>query len=224
MSSFADRYEAVRRRIEAAARRGGRRAEDVTIIAVTKTVAPAQIEEAAAAGIRHIGENRVQEAREKKPQVQADLTWHLIGSLQRNKAAHALRLFDAIHSVDRLPLAQKLGDGARRAGRTVPCFVQVNVSGEGAKHGVSVAEAPSLIEQVRAVEGLKVIGLMTMAPFEDDPERVRPVFRRLRELAESVEKDGEKLALSMGMTNDFEVAVEEGATHVRVGRALFAEG
>ena len=216
----------VKDRIAEAALRSGRRPEDVTLVGVTKTVGLDKIREVVACGVRALGENRVQEARSKVPQV-PDVTWHLVGSLQRNKVKEALRLFRVIHSVDSLALAEELGrrGEAGDAAAPVEVLIQVNISGEPQKHGVSPEETSTLVAQVLRIGGVRVCGLMGMAPLVDDPDAARPYFRRLRELrdrvVEAVPASG-AADLSMGMTDDFEVAVEEGATMVRVGRALFA--
>ena len=221
LSTIAERIEDVRERIAAACQRSGRSPGEVTLVAVTKGFPPAAVREAHSAGVRHFGENRVQEAQGKLPAL-ADLSpqpvWHMIGHLQTNKAKTAVSLFDIIQSVDSLHLAQAIAGRAPQSAR-VPVFLEVNVAGEASKQGISPGDLPREAEAIRALPGLDVRGLMTMAPLVDDRERVRPVFRRLRELGESVGLDG----LSMGMTDDFEVAIEEGATLVRVGRAVFGE-
>lgn len=217
--TIAGRLGRVRQRIEAACARSGRSADSVTLIAVTKGFPPAAIREAAAAGVRHFGENRVQEAQGKLPQLAGlsnAVTWHMIGHLQTNKVKTVLELFDTIHSVDSLHLAEAI---SRRALETVPVFLEVNVSGEHTKYGFSLDNLPSEHAAVAALPKLDVRGLMTVAPLADDPEQARPVFRRLRDAAASL---GLR-ELSMGMSDDFEVAIEEGATHVRIGRAIFGE-
>jgi pyridoxal phosphate enzyme (YggS family) len=216
----------VRARIAEAALRSGRRPEDVTLVGVTKTVGLDRIREAVACGVRALGENRVQEARTKVPEVPG-VTWHLVGSLQRNKVKEALRLFEVIHSVDSLALAEELDRrSAEAVGRgPVEILLQVNISGEPQKHGVPPEEAPDVAVQAQRLAGVKMRGLMGMAPLVGHPDEARPYFRRLRELrdrvAEALPGSG-AIGLSMGMTDDFEVAIEEGATMVRVGRALFA--
>lgn len=221
LATVADRVDAVRQRIAEACERAGRSPEEVTLVAVTKTFPPEAIREAFAAGVRHFGENRVQEAGAKLPSLD-DLsprpTWHMVGHLQTNKVKTALGLFDIIQSVDSLHLAEAISRRAPHSVR-VPVFLEVNVSGEETKYGFAPDELAESAEAARALLGLDVRGLMTIAPFVDDPETVRPVFRRLRELAREL---GLR-ELSMGMTDDFEVAVEEGATVVRVGRAIFGE-
>lgn len=217
--------EQIRKRVAAAALRAGRNPADVTIIAVSKTRTIDEIRQVLAAGLTHLGENRVQELKEKWPAIGGSATWHLIGSLQTNKAKQALDMADLIHSLDRLSLADELTRLAGRRG--VPCkaLVEVNVSGEESKHGVSPADLPALLRAVSDGGNVLVQGLMTMAPLSDDPETARPHFRRLRQLADEVRGWGlpgvTMEHLSMGMSGDFEVAVEEGATLVRVGTAIF---
>lgn len=207
----------VKERIARAAERAGRPPDDVLIVAVTKGARPQEIRTAVTAGIRHVGENRVQEAESKAAHL-ADLrpriTWHMVGHLQTNKAKTALDIFDIIHSIDSVRLAASV---SKRAQDVVPVLLQVNVSGEATKGGFSVVELPQAVERVARLPRLAVKGLMTIAPFTEDPEEVRPVFRTLRELRDSLGLEH----LSMGMTDDFEVAVEEGATMVRIGRAIF---
>ena len=214
---IAENVVRVRARIAAACDRAGRDPADVTLIAVTKTHPPEAVAAAYAAGIRDFGENRVQEAGEKIPAARAlgvEATWHLIGNLQRNKVAAALPLFDVIHSVDSLRLAEALNERSTAGARVL---LEVNVSGETSKHGVSLEEAPDLAERIGHMRHIALIGLMTVAPIAAEPEDARPIFRRLGGLRDAL---GLR-ELSMGMTGDFEVAIEEGATFVRVGRAIF---
>ena len=221
VSTIAERVGAVRLQIAAACRRSGRSPEGVTFVAVTKGVPPEAVREAFAAGLSQFGENRVQEAQAKLPLLEKLAprpTWHMIGHLQTNKVKTVLRLFDIIQSVDSLHLAQEISRRAPQSVR-VPVLLEVNVAGEAAKYGFSPDELPAAAEHVRALPGLAVRGLMTVAPMVGDPQEARPVFRRLRSLAESLDLR----ELSMGMSDDFEVAVEEGATIVRVGRAIFGE-
>jgi len=215
----------VRARIAEAALRSGRRPESVLLVAVTKTVGVDRIREAVASGLRVLGENRVQEARAKVPEVPG-VTWHLVGSLQRNKVKEALQWFEVIHSVDSLSLAEEISRRAEgRSSSPVEVLVQVNISGEPQKHGVPPEEAAGVVAQALRLPGLRVRGLMGMGPLVPDPEAARPYFRRLRETRDRL-REALRVAgledLSMGMTDDFEVAIEEGATIVRVGRALFA--
>ena len=212
-------------RIAEAALRGGRQPESVQLVAVTKTVGPERIRQAAACGLRVFGENRVQEARAKVSEVPG-VSWHLIGSLQRNKVKEALRLFEVIHSVDSVGLAEELSRRSMERGtRRAEVLLQVNISQEPQKHGVAPEEAERVVGAVLDLQGLRLRGLMGMAPLVDTPEAARPSFRRLRELRDRLEEafpEAGVYELSMGMTDDFEVAIEEGATIVRVGRALFA--
>lgn len=217
--TIADRVDRVRTRIAQACLRAGRSAETVTLIAVTKGAPADAIQEAVAAGVRHIGENRVQEAREKRgalADLPRDVVWHMIGHLQTNKVRDALDLFDIIHSVDSIHLAEAI---SRRAQKAAPVFLEVNVSGEASKYGFSLAALNRSYDAISQLPNLDVRGLMTVAPLSEDAEATRPVFRRLREAAANLGL----WELSMGMSDDFEVAVEEGATHVRIGRAIFGE-
>ena len=221
VSTITERLEAVRLRIAEACRRGGRSPDEVTLVAVTKGFPLEVVRQGAAAGIRHFGENRVQEAQAKLPLL-ADLsprpTWHMVGHLQTNKAKTALNLFDIIHSVDSLHLAEAISRRVPPSVR-VPVLLETNVAGEPAKYGFSPEELPAQAEAIRRLPGVDVRGLMTVAPMAEDPDELRPVFRRLRQLAQSLDLP----ELSMGMTDDFEVALEEGATIVRIGRAIFGE-
>jgi PLP dependent protein len=214
----------VRARIAEAALRSGRPAESVQLVAVTKTVGLERIREAVTCGLCVFGENRVQEARAKVPEVPG-VSWHLIGSLQRNKVKEALRLFDLIHSVDSLGLAEEISRRSRERGtRPAEVLLQVNISEEPQKHGVDPEEVERLVSAVLQLPGVRLRGLMGMAPLVQAPEAARPCFRRLRELRDRVRQAFPAAGLcelSMGMTDDFEVGIEEGATMVRVGRALF---
>ena len=222
MDGIRERLTGVRQRIEAAAGRSGRAAESVTLVAVSKTMPVEAVRAAVAAGATILGENRVQEARDKIEALAGAAEWHLIGHLQTNKAKLAVGLFDRIHSLDSIRLAQELERHAGEAGRRVRCLVQVNVGGEEQKNGASESEVRPLLEAASRLPHLLVEGLMAIPPFLSDPEAVRPFFRRLRVLREQLARDGFFLPdLSMGMTQDFEVAIEEGATLVRVGTAIF---
>jgi len=209
----------VQRRIARACERSHRSPGEITLVAITKGVEVPAIRAAFDSGIRDFGENRVQEAEAKIVQL-ADLkpnvTWHMVGHLQSNKAKSAVELFDIIHSVDSVRLAEILN---RRVEKPLPLLLEVNVSGEATKGGFSVGETEAAVKAIKQLPNLKVLGLMTVAPFVADPEEVRPVFRKLRELRDSLGLEH----LSMGMTDDFEVAVEEGATMLRIGRAIFGE-
>jgi hypothetical protein len=209
--------ERVRERIARAAARGGRRAEDVVLVAVSKTVDVARIRAAVAAGVQVLGENRVQEARDKIAEIGRPVPWHLIGRLQTNKVKDALKLFDLIQSVDRIDLARELDRRARVEGRPVAVLVEVNVANEPTKGGWGPEAVPTALEALAALSHVEVRGLMTIPPDVAEPEATRPWFRTLRTLAE---RHGLR-ELSMGMSHDFDVAIEEGATMVRVGTAIF---
>lgn len=214
---LSERLAAVEKRIRAACARSGRRREEITLLAVTKTFPAEVIVEAHAAGLREFGENYVQEFERKAPQVRRleGARFHLIGHLQSNKSRRAAELFDVIQTVDTVKLAQRLD----AAGRALEVMIEVKLSPEETKAGCAPEELPALVEAVRACPNLRLSGLMTMPPWSEDAEQSRPYFRRLRELAQQHGLTG----LSMGMSHDLEVAVEEGATVVRVGTALFGE-
>ena len=237
--TIAENIHEVRQHIEDACIKAGRKPEEVTLIAVSKTNPAAAVIEAALAGAQHFGENRVEEAESKIPvvnaQVSKPLTWHMIGHVQSRKAKDVEALFQYVHSVDTLKLAQKFSALSVEKGKTLDVLLEVNVSGEEAKHGFVASQWAhvdaiksalwSELEQVFALPGLKVRGLMTMAPIVPDPEQARPVFASLAALREALQ-DRFSVALpdlSMGMTDDYPVAIEEGATFVRVGRAIFGE-
>jgi len=215
----------VEHRIAEACRRAGRAREDVQLIAVSKTFGADAITFAIEAGAKDFGENRVQELREKFPELRREARWHMIGHLQSNKARDAVRLFQVIHSVDRASLANKLDQAAAEIDRVVDVLVQVNVGGEPQKSGAVIADVEELVRHVSRLDHLRLTGLMTIPPIADDAT-TRSYFRRMRELRDEIrERTGaEGLSdLSMGMTDDFEVAIEEGSTMVRVGRAIFGE-
>jgi len=223
-----DRLARVRERIERAARRAGRQPDDISLIAVSKTIDPATIQEAVDAGIRDLGENRVQEGAGKIPQVKGEgLRWHLIGHLQSNKARLAVRSFQEIQTVDSTALASRLDRVAGEESRHLPVLIQVRLADESTKSGAYETELPEIVETLERAGHLGLRGLMTIPPFFDSPEDTRPYFRRLRETLDKLNANrgpGRKLTeLSMGMSHDFEVAVEEGATMVRVGTAIFGE-
>ena len=217
MQDIRTNLERVRERVARAAERAGRRADDVLLVGVSKTVDVARIRAAVAAGLGALGENRVQEARDKVAEVGRAVQWHLVGHLQTNKVRDALELFDVIHSVDRIDLARELDRRARAKGRTIDAFVQVNVGGELSKGGWPPEAVETAVQAVAALTGLKLRGLMTIPPAVERPEDARGWFRTLRKLAE---RHGLP-ELSMGMSADFEIAIEEGATMVRVGTAVF---
>lgn len=219
-STLSQRLSAVRDRIADAAVRAGRDPAEVTLVAVSKTHSASAVLEAVAAGQVVFGENKVQEAEWKRPEVGAG-TWHLIGHLQSNKARKAVKVFDVIESVDSLDLAQRLERICGEEGREkLPVFIQVDLAGEETKTGAPESELADIIGFVKGAKHLELRGLMTIPPFLDDPEDIRPYFTRLRGLRDALVPDG---GLSMGMSSDFEVAIEEGATLVRVGTAIFGE-
>lgn len=217
----------VMERVAEAAHKANRSSESVTVVAVTKTVDVGRIMEAINAGIRHIGENRVQEFVKKHEFIPVDVKRHLIGTLQTNKVKYIIDKVDLIHSLDRLSLAKELDKRAAAVNRVVPVLIQVNVSKEATKSGIYEEEVESFIEQLEPFEHIRVKGLMTIAPLSEDPESARPYFAQLKELFEKIkEREYNHIDmeyLSMGMTNDFEVAIEEGANIVRIGRAIFGE-
>jgi pyridoxal phosphate enzyme (YggS family) len=215
--SIAENLARVRERLDRACQKAGRLPEEITLVAVAKGVGPEMISQAHSLGIRHFGENRVQEAQGKISGLKRlDITWRMVGHLQTNKAKLALELFQAIDSVDSLPLARAL---SRRAPAPLPILLEVNVSGEATKFGFLSEALPLALEEIARLPNLEVRGLMTVAPLVEDPQEVRPIFAKLRGLAQAL---GLK-ELSMGMSDDFEVAIEEGATQIRLGRAIFGQ-
>jgi hypothetical protein len=216
---------AVRQRIAQACARAGRDPDAVTLVAVTKSHPPEVVWAAAALGLSLFGESRVQEAKAKIPLCPGRLRWHMVGHLQTNKARDAVQLFEMIQSVDSLHVAAELNKCAERFAKTMPVLLEVNVAGEASKFGYRPEQLLGELPALNALRRLELHGLMTMAPWTPEPEKVRPVFRRLRELKAQCEQVlGAPLPhLSMGMTSDFEVAIEEGATLVRIGTALFGE-
>ena len=220
----------VNRRIAAACERAGRQASEITLVAVSKTVSAPRVREAIEAGVRTLGENRVQEAAAKIPELGAisaerGVQWHLIGHLQSNKARLAVELFDAVHSVDDLKLAERLDRLATRSGKRLPIFIEVNLGGEESKTGAAPDEVLPLCEQVGKLPRLELKGLMAVPPLSGAPEDARPFFRQLRRLRDEARQSGAAGGqfndLSMGMSDDFEIAIEEGATFVRIGAAIF---
>jgi len=229
--SISDNIARIRERIAQAAARVGRNPDSITLMAVSKTVEPERIRQAYAAGIRVLGENRVQEFADKAPALKdlAQAEWRLIGHLQSNKANRAAELFHAVDSIDSLRLAQRLHHAAQQSGKILPVLLEINVGGEESKSGVS-ASAAGLEELLRGMQDfshLQVRGLMTIPPYTEDPQGARPYFRALHELRDKIA--GRNLPriqmdiLSMGMSHDFEVAIEEGSTCIRVGTAIFGE-
>ncbi len=225
--SVCENYRAVEEKVRNACKKAGRSREEVTLIAVSKTKPVSMIEELLPLGVRDFGENKVQELTAKEEVLPKDIRWHMIGHLQRNKVKYVIDKACMIHSVDSLRLAQEISKEAVKHDLVMPVLIEVNVAGEESKFGVSVEEAPSLVEEAAKLPGIQVKGLMTIAPNVDDPEENRNVFRNLRKLSVDIrEKNFDNVTmnvLSMGMTGDYEVAIEEGATHVRVGTGIFGE-
>lgn len=237
-----DRYKDITDRIARAAVKTRRRPQDITLVAVTKAASPEALKQLIDAGHREFGESRAQQLGQRAVQISEwlarqagktdkpipkpeDIHWHMVGHLQRNKVKPLLSIAHVIHSVDSLRLAEEIHSGIEKLGRSMQVMLEVNVAGESSKNGVAVGAAVHLAEQIDTMEGVQLIGLMTMAPYSEDPEEARPHFARLREIFEEVrfrKIGGERFKhLSMGMSGDFEVAIEEGATMVRVGTALF---
>jgi len=232
------RIKEVRQRIESACARSGRNPRDIILIAVTKTVSPETIQEAIRCGLNTFGENKVQEAGKKINEVGpvAGISWHMIGHLQTNKVKDAIELFSLIHAVDSLRLCEKINERADKIGKTVgeaiplgvPILLEINLSGEKTKYGFSEKELFDIINSMEKYPNIRIRGLMTMTPFSDTPEDSREYFRRLFKLSRNIRemplpRNVEMKYISMGMTQDFEVAIEEGANMVRVGRAIFGE-
>jgi pyridoxal phosphate enzyme (YggS family) len=215
--------ERVRQRMNAACLRSGRDPSSVILLAVTKGQPPHAVRAAVELGLSLFGENRVQEAKIKIGQCPTALRWHLIGHLQSNKCRDAVHFFQMIQSVDSLPLAEEINKYAEKAAKTMPVLLEVNVAGEATKFGFKPDEVLAQLARINSLRKIEIHGLMTMAPYSLEPEKARPIFRRLRELKEASEQSlGAPLPhLSMGMSGDFEIAIEEGATMVRVGSALF---
>lgn len=226
---LAARLKAVRERIAAAANASGRRPEEVKLIAISKTHPASVIRTLIELGAGDLGENRVQEAEEKIAEIGRDSArWHLVGHLQANKARRAVNLFEVIHSVDSLDLAERLDRLCAEEGREkLPVLIQVDLGHEETKSGIDDSELTHMVEGLKSLTHLELIGLMTLPPFFDDTEQSRPFFRRLRELRDDLASRGafgnRKGELSMGMTHDFEIAIQEGATMVRIGTAIFGE-
>ena len=212
----------VMERIERAAQKAGRDPKDVRLVVVSKTVEAVRVREAIEAGATILGENYVQEAQKKIEEIGKSASWHFIGHLQSNKAKIAVQLFNTIHSVDSVPLAEELNRRAQQTNRKIPVMIEVNLSGETTKFGAMEEKVSALAQKTLSLHSVSLEGLMTMPPYFDDPEMSRPYFVHLRGLKEKMIKGGIPLKeLSMGMSNDFEIAIEEGATYVRVGTAIF---
>lgn len=226
MEPLADRLARIRARIAAALDRAGRAAGSVRLLAVTKGHPAATVREALALGLSELGESRVQEAERKIREAGAGPRWHLVGHLQSNKARKAAELFSEIHSVDSAALADELARRAAAIGRSPLCYVEVNTSGEASKHGVPPEGAHDLLRRLRGLEPLRLAGLMTIGPLHGGPDGARAAFRSLARIRDEARQDGildGPAGLSMGMSDDFEIAIEEGATIVRIGSALFGE-
>ena len=225
MSELQENLTRIRSRIDQACKRSGRQPDSVRLMAVSKNQSPERVAEAASAGLTLFGENRIQEAKVKIPLCPSQLEWHFIGHLQSNKSRDAVSLFHVVQGVDSLALAEELQKQAIKQARSLPILLEVNVAGESSKFGWNPDRLLAELLQLNALNRLEVHGLMTIAPYAVDPEQVRPIFRRLRELRDRcTDLLGAPLpVLSMGMSGDLEVAIEEGATLVRVGTALFGE-
>ena len=220
MSVIGDNLRRVEERINTAAQRSGRRREDITLVTVSKTRSVEEVREAIACGATDLGENYVQEAEEKFSQIGDAVRWHMIGHLQRNKARHIVPFCSLIHSVDSVELAKEIGRRAEALGKRMDILVEVKVSGEATKFGADPAETLDLVSNIAQVSGIKVCGLMGMAPAVGDPSDARPFFSTLKQLWDKL-PDEQRLFLSMGMTSDFEAAIEEGSNMVRIGTAIF---
>ncbi len=228
METIKKKLEKINEKIKKAALKANRSPEDIKLVAVTKTATVEQIKEAISAGVKTIGENKVQEAKGKYQVLSADIAdieWHLVGHLQTNKVKYAIEVFDLIHSVDSKKLAEEIDKRSLQFGIMTNILVEVNVSGEETKYGIKPEEVEPFLKEISEFSRIKVRGLMTIAPIAEDKEEVRPYFRKLRELSEKIENKNIKNVkmdyLSMGMTDDFEVAIEEGANMVRIGRGIF---
>ena len=213
--------------MDQASKKAGRDPGRIKLVAVSKTVEPARIRDAIEAGVTILGENYIQEARRKIEEIGHGVQWHMVGHLQSNKSKYAVTLFDYIHSVDSISLAREIDRRAAQKGRSIRALVEVNLSGEASKFGIGPDEAMELIRQIASLKNVFIEGLMTMPPYFDDPEKARPYFIRLRELRDRIRAEGVEGVqvdeLSMGMSGDFEAAIEEGATMIRVGTAIFGE-
>ena len=224
MGNIAANIKGIIHKIKLAAERVGRKEESVKLVAVTKTVDVSKIKEAIRAGIKIIGENRVQEAREKFKDIGKEVEWHLIGHLQTNKVKYIFDIFSLIHSVDSLLLSEEIQRRAENKGLETDILIEVNLSGEKTKFGILPEKAINFVKDISRFKNINIMGLMTIPPFSESPEDSRKYFKMLRMLRDDIQKEGiEMKELSMGMSNDFEAAVEEGATMVRIGTAIFGE-
>ena len=223
--SIRENLKILKERIDKAAKRLGRNTEDIKLVAVTKFVDIPRIEEAIREGVTAIGENRVQEAKEKSPLIDR-VEWHMVGHLQTNKVKDAVRIFDFIHSIDSLKLAEKINEESKKINKIIKGLVQVNISGEQTKFGLKKEEINVLLDGVENMTNLKIEGLMTIAPLCDDESLIRQCFRNLKLISENIDnkfKNAKMNYLSMGMTGDFEIAISEGANIIRIGTAIFGE-
>ncbi len=225
MKIIKNNLEIINEKIKKAALKTNRNPEEIKLVAVTKTATIEQIKEAIGAGVKIIGENKVQVAKEKYQILTTNIEWHLVGHLQTNKVKYAIEIFDLIHSVDSIKLAKEIERRSLQFGRITNILVEVNVSGEETKYGIKRKEVEPFLKEISEFSRIKVRGLMTIAPIAEDKEKVRPYFRMLGELSEGIKSKNIKNVrmdyLSMGMTKDFEVAIEEGANMVRIGRGIF---
>ncbi|MCI9143159.1 MAG: YggS family pyridoxal phosphate-dependent enzyme [Lachnospiraceae bacterium] len=222
-----ENLETVEKCVKDSCIRAGRRPDEVTLIAVSKTKPVSSLREAYDAGVRDFGENKVQELLDKMPELPSDIRWHMIGHLQRNKVKYIVGKVALIHSVDSLRLAEEISREAVKKKTSTDILIEVNVAGEDSKYGVTVEEAPLLVEKIAALPAVRIRGLMTIAPFTEEPEQNRPYFHKLKQLSVDIEHKNidnvNMVFLSMGMTGDYSVAIEEGATCVRVGTGIFGE-
>ena len=225
MKTIKNNLETINEKIKKTALKANRNPQEIKLVAVTKTATIEQIKEAISAGVKIIGENKVQEAKEKYQILTAGIEWHLVGHLQTNKVKYAIEIFDLIHSVDSIKLAKEIDRRSLQFGMITNVLVEVNVSGEETKYGIKPEEVEPFLKEISEFSRTRVRGLMTIAPIAEDKEEVRPYFRKLRELFKEIKSKNIKNVkmdyLSMGMTEDFEVAVEEGANMVRIGRGIF---
>lgn len=225
MSTLQENLQIVKRNISDAALKSGRSPEDITLVCVTKQIPIEEILEALALGVKTIGESRVEEAIIKKENIPQDISLHMIGHLQSRKVKDAVKIFDLIHSVDSVDLAEEINKRANSINKIQDILIELNISGEETKYGVKPDDVIEIIKKVSVYKSVKVLGLMTMAPFYNDPEMTRPIFRKLKSISENIKKENisnvEIKYLSMGMTNDYIIAIEEGSNMVRIGTAIF---
>ena len=225
MGTVKDNLETINKKIKEAALKVNRDPQEIKLVAVTKTATLEQIKEAINEGVKIIGENKVQEAKKKYQVLTTEVKWHLIGHLQTNKVKYAVEIFDLIHSVDSIKLAKEIDNRSVQFKKTIDVLIEVNISGEETKYGYNPEKVEAFLKEISEFSGIRVRGLMTIAPISKNKEEVRPYFRRLRELSERIRDKNIKNIkmdyLSMGMTDDFEIAIEEGANIVRIGRGIF---